>query len=209
MSKRKVEVLLIQHVVGLGAEADHVKVAPGYARNYLLPQRLAVPLNAANKRRIEVLRQRRAEREAQELNAMNELAKSLSKMTLTIPVKTGDDGKMHGAVTNGAIADELKTQFEIPLDKRKIHLDKPIKQLGEFDVPLNLHPDVKTTFKVVVVSSTPQPVVAAPAAHPNDASGKPQEGGRPDRGDRRGPRPDRGERRPRREAEAAPAPAKA
>ncbi len=204
----KVEVILIQHVVGLGSESDQVKVAAGYARNYLLPQRLAIPLSAANKRRIEVLKQRRAEREAHELNAMTELSKSLSKMTLTIQVKTGDDGKMHGAVTNGSIADELKTQFEIAIEKRKIHLDKPIKTLGDFDVPLHLHPDVKTSLKVIIVSSTPPAVVEAPAAAAREGE-KPREGGRPEGRDRRGPRPDRGDRRPRPEREpAAAAPAK-
>ena len=70
----KTEVILTQQVVGLGAESDHVKVSAGYARNYLIPQGLAVPLTGANKRRLEVLRQRRAEREAHEFNTMNELA---------------------------------------------------------------------------------------------------------------------------------------
>src|SRR6185295_815548 len=119
----KTEVILTSNIVGLGAESDHVKVAAGYARNYLLPQGLAIPLTGANKRRIEVLRQRRAERESHELNSMSELAKSINKMTTTIKVKTGDDGKMFGSVTAGTIADELKHQFDITLDKKKIHLD--------------------------------------------------------------------------------------
>jgi len=81
------------HIVGLGAESDQVKVAPGYARNYLFPNRLAIPLTSANKRQMEALRQRRAEREAHELNTMTELAKSLQKLVLTIKVKTGEDGR--------------------------------------------------------------------------------------------------------------------
>ena len=76
----KTEVILTHNIVGLGAESDQVKVAAGYARNYLFPQGLAIPLTGANKRRLEVLRQRRAEREAHELNTMSELAKSLSKL---------------------------------------------------------------------------------------------------------------------------------
>src|SRR6185369_16100567 len=145
------------------------KVAAGYARNYLFPQGIAIPVSGGNKRRLEVLRQRRAEREAHEFNTMSELSKSITKLTCLIKVKTGDDGKMFGSITNGAIADELKHQFDITLEKRKIHLDHPIKALGEFDVELRLHPEVKATLKVKVESSNPLPVPAAePEAKPGD-----------------------------------------
>src|SRR2546421_571162 len=100
----KTEVILTHNVIGLGAESDQVKVAAGYARNYLFPQGLAIPLSGANKRRLEALRQRRAEREAHDLNAMTELSKSISKLVCVISVKTGDDGKMFGTVTSGMIA---------------------------------------------------------------------------------------------------------
>ena len=171
----KVEVILTHHIVGLGAESDQVKVTAGYARNFLLPQRLAIPLTDGNKRRLEALRQKRAEREAHELNAMTELAKSLGKMTLTIAVKTGDDGKLFGSVTNGTIADELKKQFEVTLDKRKIHLEKPIKGVGEHEAEMRLHHDVHTTLKVVIVSSNPAPapeVTAAVVAPVTEKRGK-------------------------------------
>lgn len=161
----KTEVILTHHIVGLGGESDQVKVAAGYARNYLFPQGLAVPVSAANKRRLEALRQRRAEREAKELNTMTELGAALSKMTLTIKIKTGEDGKMFGSITAGTIADELKNSFEIALDKRKIHLAQPIKTLGDHEVELRLHADVHTTLKVKVESSNPLPVATeAPAA---------------------------------------------
>jgi len=163
--RKLTEVILTHNIVGLGAESDHVKVAPGYARNYLLPQGFAIPLTAANKRRIESLRQRRAEREAHELNTMTELSKSLGKLTCIIKVKTGDDGKMFGSVTNGTIADELKHQFDVTLDKRKINLEHPIRNVGDFDVELHLHPEVKTTLKVRVESTTPLPP-------PGEAQGK-------------------------------------
>src|SRR5277367_568829 len=97
----KTEVILTHNIVGLGGESDQVRVAAGYARNYLFPQRFAIPVNAANKRHTEALRKRRAEREAHELNSMTDLAKSLQKLVLTIKVKTGDDGKLFGAVTAG------------------------------------------------------------------------------------------------------------
>ncbi len=151
----KTEVILIQNIVGLGGESDLVKVAAGYARNYLLPQGLAVPVTAANKRRIDALKQRRAEREAHEFNTMTELSKSISKLIAVLQVKTGDDGKMFGAVTAGMITDQLKTQFDIALDKRKIHLEHPIKTLGEHDVELHLHADVNATLKVRIESITP------------------------------------------------------
>jgi large subunit ribosomal protein L9 len=157
----KTEVILTHNIVGLGGESDQVKVAAGYARNYLFPQRLAIPLSAGNKRRLEALRQRRAEREAHEFNTMTELAKSLTKLVCVIKVKAGEDGKMFGTVTAGMIADELKHQFDVSLDKRKIHLDHPIKTLGEYEVELNLHAEVKGTLKVRVESTTP---VAAPVA---------------------------------------------
>jgi large subunit ribosomal protein L9 len=156
----KTEVILIQNIVGLGGESDLVKVASGYARNYLFPQGLAVPLTGANKRRIEALKQRRGDREAHEFNTMTELSKSISKLIAVLQVKTGDDGKMFGSVTAGMIADQLKTQFDIVLDKRKIHLEHPIKTLGEHDIALRLHAEVAVTLKVRVESTTP---VAAPA----------------------------------------------
>ena len=163
----KTEVILTHNIVGLGGESDQVRVAAGYARNYLYPQGLAIPLTSANKRRIEVLRQRRAEREAHELNTMTELSKSLSKLICLITVKTGEDGKMFGTVTSGMIADQLKTQFDVTLDKKKIHLEHPIRALGEADVELRLHADVVTTLKVRVESTTPAPappVTPAPEA---------------------------------------------
>jgi large subunit ribosomal protein L9 len=163
----KTEVILTHNIVGLGGESDQVKVAAGYARNYLFPQGLAVPLTATNKRRIEVLRQRRAEREAHELNTMTELSKSLSKLICIVTVKTGEDGKMFGTVTSGMIADQLKTQFEVSLDKKKIHLEQPIRALGDHEVELRLHQDVVTTLKVRVESTTPPP--APPAAPAGEA----------------------------------------
>jgi large subunit ribosomal protein L9 len=192
----KTEVILTHNIVGLGAESDHVKVAPGYARNYLYPQGLAIPLTGANKRRIEVLRQRRAEREAHEFNTMSELSKSVSKLTCTIKVKTGEDGKMFGSVTSGTIADELKHLFDISLDKKKIHLDHPIKTLGDHEVELRLHPEVTSTLKVHIESTTPLP------PPPEQPEGKGREGREGREG--RPPREDRRPRRPEGKAEAKP-----
>ena len=187
----KTEVILTHNIVGLGAESDHVKVSPGYARNYLYPQGLAIPLTSANKRRIEVLRQRRAEREAHEFNTMSELSKSVSKLTCTIKVKTGDDGKMFGSVTSGTIADELKHLFDITLDKKKIHLEHPIKTLGDHEVELRLHADVTTTLKVHIESTTPLPPPPEPEARGREGrEGRDARGGGRDRYERRGRAPE-------------------
>ena len=171
----KTEVILTHNIVGLGGESDQVKVAAGYARNYLYPQGLTIPVSGANKRRLEALRQRRAEREAHEFNTMNELSKSISKLIAVIHVKTGDDGKMFGSVTSGTIADQLKTQFDITLDKKKIHLEHPIKTLGEHEVELRLHPEVTTSMKVRVESDHPLPQqtdAAAPAGKDEGRHGR-------------------------------------
>ncbi len=195
----KTEVILTHNIVGLGGESDQVKVAAGYARNYLFPQGLAIPLTSANKRRLEALKQRRAEREAHELNTMTELAKSISKLICVVTVKTGEDGKMFGTVTSGMIADQLKTQFDISLDKRKIHLEQPIRALGEHEVELRLHADVTTTLKVRVESSTPLPEVPAPAPAPEAKKEEPktEKRGRRPEGAAEKARPETGERKPR------------
>src|SRR4051812_43777090 len=192
----KTEVILTSNIVGLGAESDQVKVAAGYARNYLFPHRLAIPLTSANKRQIEVLRQRRAEREAHEFNSMSELSRSISKLTALIKVKTGDDGKMFGSVTSGTIADELKHQFDISLDKRKIHLEHPIRALGDHEIEMRLHADVVTTLKVKVESTTPLPTPeAAPEGRGREGArggyrGPAREGQEAQRTEKRGKRPE-------------------
>src|SRR5580704_1190976 len=172
----KTEVILTHNIVGLGGESDQVKVAPGYARNFLFPQRLAIPLTQANRRHIEALKRKRAEREAHEFNTMTELAKGVQKLFCIIKVKAGEDGKMFGAVTAGMIADELKHQFDISLDKRKIHLEHAIKTLGEYEIELHLHPDVKATLKVRVESSTP---AAAPSPEAAPTAEKTEDGRKP------------------------------
>ena len=163
----KTEVILTHNIVGLGGESDQVRVAAGYARNYLFPQRLAIPVTQANKRHLEALKKKRGEREAHEFNTMSELAKGVSKLICVVKVKTGEDGKMFGTVTTGMIADELKHQFDISLDKRKIHLDTPIRTLGEHEIELHLHHDVKATLKLRVESTTP-------TAAPVEGAGEPK-----------------------------------
>jgi len=203
----KTEVILTSNIVGLGAESDQVKVAAGYARNYLLPQRLAIPLTQANKRRLDSLRRRRAEREAHELNTMTELSKGLSKLVCVLKVKTGEDGKLFGAVTAGMIADELKHQFDVSLDKRKIYLEQPIKALGEHDIELHLHSEVKGSLKVRVESTTPiaapetEAAPAEPAVKTEKRHRRSDKPGAPEPGEK--PRAARGEKSSRAKAKSA------
>ncbi len=182
----KTEVILTHNIVGLGAESDQVKVAAGYARNFLFPQRLAIPVTQANRRHLEALRQRRAEREAHEFNTMTELSKALSKLICVIKVKAGEDGKMFGSVTAGMIADELKHQFDISLDKKKIHLEHPVRTLGEYEVELHLHAEVKGTLNVRVESTTPAAAPAPEATATATPAGDRTEEGKKPRTEKRG-----------------------
>jgi large subunit ribosomal protein L9 len=194
----KTEVILTHNIVGLGGESDQVKVAAGYARNYLFPQGLAIPLTSVNKRRLEVLKQRRGEREAHELNSMTDLAKSLSKLICVIAVKTGEDGKMFGTVTSGMIADQLKTQFDVTLEKRKIHLEHLICAVGDYDVELRLHSDVVTTLKVHVESTTPPPALVAEAPEAKKEEPKTEKRGRrPEAAAEKGEKAEAGEKKAR------------
>jgi len=164
MSKKQTEVILTEPIVNLGAtEGDTVAVAPGYARNYLLPLGKAIPNTAGNQRRIATLHARKAEREARELQDMTEVHESLRNLRLVIAAKTGEGGKMFGSVTVGMICDELKNQFDLELDRKKVVLEKPIKMMGEHDVKLNLHADIEAELKVIVESETPEEVPEAAA----------------------------------------------
>ncbi|MDB4664976.1 50S ribosomal protein L9 [Verrucomicrobia bacterium] len=156
----KTDVILIKKVDGLGGEADHATVAAGYARNYLIPQGYAIPMTSANKRRVDSLRDRREKREAEELAHAKELEASLSKMMLTIKAKTGEDGKMFGSVTSKVIADELMSQFELELDRRKIQLPEAIKLAGEHLIDIRLHNDVTASLKVLIEGSVPVSVAS-------------------------------------------------
>ena len=158
----KVDVILVRSVSDLGAEGDQVKVAAGYARNYLVPQGYAIPVTMANKRHLDDLKERRIAREAREVESMTELGAMLSKLVLDVAVKTNEDHtKMYGSVTSTTIVDELKARYEIALDKHKVEIEKPIRSLGAHEVTVKLHAKVVVTLKVNVKSSNP--VVAGAA----------------------------------------------
>jgi large subunit ribosomal protein L9 len=157
------EILLVKPVEGLGGEGDQVKVRAGYARNYLLPRKIAVTLNAANKKHVEALKKRRAGREQEELSGAQELGKKLEKTSLAFAVKTGEGGKMFGAITANDIHDKL-VAAGITIDKKKIHLHTPVKTLGKHTVKIKLHAEVSVEVNFDVVSENPiEPAVVAEA----------------------------------------------
>lgn len=137
-------------VDGLGLEGETVKVSEGYARNYLLPRRLAVPVTKGVLRRLEKNKLERESRHLKELESAKSLAEALEKISCTISAKVGENDKLFGSVTPADIVAALKKQG-IELDKRKILLGEPIRELGVFPVKLRLHPQVETSLKVWVV----------------------------------------------------------
>jgi large subunit ribosomal protein L9 len=143
------EVILREDVEKLGSRGQVVKVANGYARNFLLPKRLAVAATDANKKIVEQERQAHLRREAKLVGEAQDLAKLLGGVTVTISQKAGENDQLFGSVTSKDIAEALEKQ-NYTIDRRKIQLEDPIKQLGEFKVPVRLHKDVTTDVTVVV-----------------------------------------------------------
>ncbi len=144
------EVILREDIEKLGDRGQVVKVAPGYARNFLLPRKLAVPATEGNRKIIEQERQAYLRKEAKLKGEAEELAKMMTGVSVTISQKAGDSDQLFGSVTVKDIADALTAQ-NYTIDRRKIHLEEPIKQLGEFKVPVRLHKDVTAEITVNVV----------------------------------------------------------
>ena len=145
------EVILREHVDTLGRRGDVVKVAAGYARNYLLPKKLALPVTEASKRQIEREREKAEARDAEERAGAEALAQRVSGMDISIARRVGENNTMYGSVTSGDIAQALKAKgFDV--DKRKIALPDAIKALGEHTVPVKVHRDVTAEVKVKVVA---------------------------------------------------------
>jgi large subunit ribosomal protein L9 len=144
------EVILREEIEKLGNRGDIVNVADGYARNYLLPKKLAVPATEANKKIIEQERQAYLRREAKLASEAEELARMLAGVTVTIAQKAGEMDQLFGSVTAKDIAEALEQQ-NFQIDRRKILLEEPIKQLGEYKVALRLHRTVTAEIQVNVV----------------------------------------------------------
>jgi large subunit ribosomal protein L9 len=150
------QLILTENVPGLGAEADMVKVRRGYARNYLLPLGKAYEVTPGTLRKLDALKQKRAEREARELNEAEELARRIGKTRLVFTLETGETGKAFGSVTAQDIVNRLKNEIGAEIDRHKIGLERPIKDTGEHEVAIRLHHDVAAQL-VFQVKSAEEP----------------------------------------------------
>jgi large subunit ribosomal protein L9 len=144
------EVILREHVEHLGRRGDVVKVAPGYARNYLLPQKLALTVTDANRKQIERERRVAEARDAEERQTSEALAERINHVELVIARRVGETEALYGSVTTTDIAEALAAKG-LEIERRRVQLDEPIKQLGEFTIPIRLHRDVMAQVKLAVV----------------------------------------------------------
>src|ERR1700730_2190117 len=150
------EVILREHVDNLGRRGEIVKVADGYARNYLLPRKLALVATEGNKKQIERERAKFDARETEDRNAAERGAQRMADIEILISRKVGETEALYGSVTTADIAEALAARgFDI--DRRRIQLKEPIKRLSESDISIKLHPDVTTTVKVKVVAEGVEP----------------------------------------------------
>ena len=165
------EVILTEKIHNLGAEADIVKVKVGYARNFLIPNGKALEVTPSALRRINILKGKRAEREAQELNEANELVRRINKVKLEIELETGETGKAFGSVTATDIAEKLRAALGgTEIDRHRIHLERPIKDTGKHEVEVKLHHDIVAKLEVNVVAK------GAPAAEKAEEEEKADKG---------------------------------
>ena len=147
------EIILRQHVDNLGRRGDVVKVADGYARNYLLPRKLALAVTEANKRQIERERKIFDAREAEEKQQAEAFAQRLGQIEIEIARRVGENNALYGSVTSADVASALEAKG-FAVEKRKIVLADPLKALGEVTVPIKIHRDVTAQVKVKVVPET-------------------------------------------------------
>jgi large subunit ribosomal protein L9 len=145
------EVILREHVENVGRRGEIVKVADGYARNYLLPRKLALLATDGNKQRIERERAKFDARETEERKTAEAMAARMANLAVEVARRVGESEVLYGSVTASDVAEALAAKgFDV--DRRKIHLQEPLKRLGEFDVPVRLQREVTATVKVVVVA---------------------------------------------------------
>ncbi|MEI6033446.1 MAG: 50S ribosomal protein L9 [Verrucomicrobiae bacterium] len=167
------QVILTVNIPSLGAEADIVKVRRGHARNFLLPQGKALEVTKGSLRQINHLKAKRAEREGREVTAAEELASKMNKLKLTFLLETGETGKAFGSVTAKDIHDRIISELKLEdLPKHAVVLDKAIKETGDHDVSVKLHPDVTAVLHLKVVA--PAVVEKAPAPDEGDDDRKPR-----------------------------------
>jgi large subunit ribosomal protein L9 len=145
------EIILKETIPSLGKAGDMIKVANGYARNFLLPKGKAIFAEKKNISQIERQQASILAKAAKEHDGFDALATKLGELEISIPVRVGENDRLYGSVTNLDIANAIESQG-YSIDRKKIQMDEPIKALGEFEIPVKLSPDVRAVIKVNVVS---------------------------------------------------------
>ena len=148
------DILLLEAIKGLGSEGDTVSVRAGYARNFLFPRKLAIPVNQGNRKQIESLKVAKEKRVAEELEASKSLAEKIEQTNISIAVKTGDNGKMFGSVTSADILTRLEEE-NVLLEKKQLNVAQPIKDLGSHKIQVKLNSEIEATFNLEIVSENP------------------------------------------------------
>ena len=147
------KVILQKDVKNVGKAGEIVEVSEGYGRNFLLPKKLAVPATAATVNEAKQKAGSAARKKAQEADEAKLMAAQLAKVEVTIPVRVGDGGKLFGSVTGKDVAEALKRDHGITVEKRKIALSSEVEGVGEYEAVIKVHPEVTSTVKVHVIKS--------------------------------------------------------
>ncbi len=147
------KVIFTQDVKGKGQKGEVKNVSVGYARNYLLKNNLAIEANQANMKALDAKKNKEKQLEQEEVNEAEQLKEKLANLEVKLTAKSGDAGRLFGSITSKQIAETLKKEHNIKMDKRKIELDQPIRALGYTNVPVKIHPEVTGTIKVHVVEA--------------------------------------------------------
>lgn len=144
------EIILLENVKGVGRRGEKVKVSDGYARNFMIPNKLGIAATDAGAKIFEETQRQLARREQKERGQAEVLAQRFEGISVHVPMEVGEEDKLFGSVTSADIAEHLKEQG-VEVDKRRIHLEEPLKQLGVYSVPIKLHQGVEAKIKVWVV----------------------------------------------------------
>jgi large subunit ribosomal protein L9 len=148
------KVILIKDEINLGKQGDLVEINDGYARNYVLPRKIALEATPANLNELKLQKERQAQKEKKILETAQETGKQLENHAVTITMKSGEGGKVFGSISTKEIAEAYKTQHNIDVDKKKIQLAENIKTYGNHEVMIKLHPKVNATLKIQVVPTS-------------------------------------------------------
>ena len=145
-------VVLRDDVENLGHKGDMVDVADGYARNFLVPKGLAIKATAGAQKQADAMRRNRAAQERRNREEAESVAQRLAAGTVEVKARAGEGGRLFGSITAADIAEAVQAQLNVEIDRRRLELDEPLKEIGAVDVPVRLHPEVNATIRVAVVA---------------------------------------------------------